>query len=269
MPPPAPSGRAKGSDSYDILLTATDQAGASVSQVFTFSAGKDDQDEHRDDERHDNEHDDDEHDHHATPDTTQDEIIASGAVNDIIHTGNGADSILFGRGDGQDTVYGGEGTDNTLILTDGIQMNDIALTRNANDLILEAGAADQITLRNWYDTTANYKSVLTLDIISQAVTEFDEKSKRKSEYKSDHQEIKTTIDEYDFSAVVAAFDQAWAADSTIQHWNAAQTLAMAHVDDGDDASLGSPAFKDMSISSLMALGNHGLTRNQLDLQKGA
>jgi len=261
------SGRAKGSDSYDILLTATDQAGASVSQVFTFSAGKDDQDEHRDDERHDNEHDDDEHDHHATPDTTQDEIIASGAVNDIIHTGNGADSILFGRGDGQDTVYGGEGTDNTLILTDGIQMNDIALTRNANDLILEAGAADQITLRNWYDTTANYKSVLTLDIISQAVTEFDEKSKRKSEHKSGYQEIKTTLDQYDFSAVVAAFDQAWAADSTIQHWNAAQTLAMANVDDGDDASLGSSAFKDMSISSLMALGQANQNLNAVQLNQ--
>ncbi|GAB5606513.1 hypothetical protein TK5_25940 [Sideroxyarcus sp. TK5] len=261
------SGKAKGSDSYDILLTATDQAGASVSQVFTLNTGKHEQDEHRDDEHHDNEHDDDEHDHHAVPDTTQDEIIVSSSVNDIIHTGNGADSILFGRGDGHDTVYGGEGTDNTLILTDGIQMTDIALTRNANDLILEAGATDQITLRNWYDNTANYKSVLTLDIISQAVTEFDRKSKCKSEHKSDHQEIKTTIDQYDFSAVVAAFDQAWAADSTIQHWNAAQTLATAHVDDGEDASLGSPAFKDMSISSLMALGQANQNLNAVQLNQ--
>ncbi|GAB5606502.1 beta strand repeat-containing protein [Sideroxyarcus sp. TK5] len=261
------SGKAKGSDSYDILLTATDQAGASVSQVFTLNTGKHDQDEHRDDEHHDNEHDDDEHDHHAVPDTTQDEIIVSSSVNDIIHTGNGADSILFGRGDGHDTVYGGEGTDNTLILTDGIQMNDIALTRNANDLILEAGATDQITLRNWYDNTANYKSVLTLDIISQAVAEFDCKSGRKSEHKSDHQEIKTMLDQYDFSAVVAAFDQAWAADSTIQHWNAAQTLATAHVDDGEDASLGSPAFKDMSISSLMALGQANQNLNAVQLNQ--
>jgi VCBS repeat-containing protein len=261
------SGKAKGSDSYDILLTATDQAGASVSQVFTLNTGKHDQDEHRDDEHHDNEHNDDEHDHHAVPDTTQDEIIVSSAVNDIIHTGNGADSILFGRGDGQDTVYGGVGADNTLILTDGIQMTNVALTRNANDLILKAGATDQITLRNWYDNTANYKSVLTLDIISQAVAEFDCKSGRKSEHKSDHQEIKATLDQYDFSAVVAAFDQAWAADSTIQHWNAAQTLGMAHVDDGDDAALGSPAFKDMSISSLMALGQANQNLNTVQLMK--
>ena len=155
----------------------------------------------------------------------------------------------------------------TLILTDGIQMTDIALTRNANDLILETGAADQIPLRSWYETTANYKSVLTLDIISQAVTEFDEKSKRKSEHKSDHQEIKTTLDQYDFSAVVAAFDQAYAADSTIQHWNAAQTLATAHVDDGEDASLGSPAFKDMSISSLMALGQANQNLNAVQLNQ--
>ncbi|MDP2760911.1 MAG: Ig-like domain-containing protein [Sideroxyarcus sp.] len=260
------SGKAKGSDSYDILLTATDEAGASASQVFTLYTGKHDQDAHHDDEHHDNEHHDDEHDCHAAPDTTQDEIIASSAVNDIIHTGNGADSILFGRGDGQDTVYGGEGTDNTLILTDGIQMNDIALTRHANDLVLETGAADQITLRNWYDTTANYKSVLTLDIISQAVAEFDRKSKRKSEHKSDHQEIKTTLDQYDFSAVVAAFDQAWAADSTIQHWNAAQSLAVAQLDD-DDAALGSEAFRDVSLNSLLALGQGNQNLNAVQLNQ--
>ena len=67
--------------------------------------------------------------------------------------------------------------------------------------------------------------------------------------------------------MVAAFDQAWAADSTIQHWNAAQTLAAAHVDDGEDASLGSPAFKDMSISSLMALGQANQNLNAVQLNQ--
>lgn len=48
-------------------------------------------------------------------------------------------------------------------------------------------------------------------------------------------------------------DQAWVADSTIQHWNAMQTLAMSHVDDVEDTALGKPAFKAISINSLMAL----------------
>ncbi|MDD2893761.1 MAG: VCBS domain-containing protein [Halothiobacillaceae bacterium] len=252
------SGKAEGSDNLSILLTATDQAGASVTQVFTLSTGKGEQDKKRDDE----------HDHPTVVDTTQDEIIVSSGQNDIIHTGNGADSIVFGRGDGRDTVYGGEGTDNTLILTDGIGMADIALSKHGNDLILETGANDQLTLRNWYDTAANYKSVLTLDIISSAVTEFDCKSK--SEHKSDHPEIKASLDQYDFGAVVAAFDQAWAADSTIQSWNAAQSLAAAHLDDGEDAALGSPAFKEMSIASLMALGQkQDLMKDQMNLQKAA
>ena len=244
------SGKAEGSDKLSILLTATDQAGASVTQAFTLSTAKDEHDKKCDEE----------HDQSTIIDTTQDEIIVSSSQNDIIHTGNGADSIVFGRGDGQDTVYGGEGTDNTLILTDGIGMADIALSKHGNDLVLETGATDQLTFRNWYDTTANYKSVLTLDIISSAVNEFDCKSK------SDHPEINTTFDQYDFGAVVAVFDQAWAADSTTQRWNAAQSLAAAHVDDGEDAALGSPAFNEVGIASLLALRQ---TQDALQLQEHA
>ncbi|MEQ1915119.1 MAG: VCBS domain-containing protein, partial [Gallionella sp.] len=238
------SGKAEGSKSYNIQLTATDEAGASATQVFTFSTSNE---RNRDDE----------HDHPTVIDTTQDEIIASSTVNDIIHTGNGADTIIFQRGDGQDKLYGGIGTDNTLVLG-GIKKSDIALSKNGSDLILETGNNDQITLRNWYDTSANYKSVLTLDIIASAVSEFDGQSGCGS--------TTTNIDQFDFTAVVNAFDQACATGATYQHWSATQSLSAAHIDDGEDSVLGSSAFKDVNISSLLAAGqvNQNLIGSQLN-----
>ena len=245
------SGKAEGAGDWDILLTATDQAGASVSQVFNLSAGND---------HHEQPHDD----HQPPVDTTQDEIVTSSAVNDIIHTGNGADTVVYQRGDGQDTLYGGIGTDNTLILAGGIRKSDIALSKQGNDLILETGsstgsgqAGDQITLRNWYDTSANYKNLLTLDIISSAVDDFERKSNKGCE---------SRIDQFDFTAVVNAFDQACGTSATYQHWNATNSLTAAHLDDADDSALGSSAFQDVNISSLLAIGqpaNQNLTTAQL------
>ncbi len=240
------SGHAECSGNWDILLTATDQAGASVSQVFNLSAGHDHHDAHCD-----------------TPpvDTTQDEIITSSKVNDIIHTGNGADTIVFKRGDGQDRLYGGIGTDNTVVLAGGIQISDIALSKQGNDLILEAGNNDQINLRGWYDTSANYKSVLNLDIISNAVSSFSGDSQ--------HSGCDYSIDQFDFTAIVTAFDQACGTSATYQHWNAASSLTAAHLASGDDSSLGSSAFHDASISGLLAIGqaaNQSLGSAQLNTQ---
>jgi VCBS repeat-containing protein len=239
------SGKAKGSDSYDILLTATDQAGASVTQVFTLNTGKDKEDKKRDDE----------HDHPTVIDTTQDEIIVSSSVNDIIHTGNGADTIVFKRGDGQDKLYGGIGTDNTVVLADGIQMSDIALSKQGNDLILEAGNNDQITLRNWYDTSANYKSVLNLDIISNAISSFSGDGH--------HSECDYSVDQFDFAAVVNAFDQACGTSPTYQHWNAANSLTAAHLADSDDSALGSSVFDSVNVSSLLGIGAQAANQNRL------
>ena len=241
------SGKTKDSGNWDILLNATDESGASVSQVFNLSAGEDHHDTHHDG-----------HDKAPVIDTTRDEIITSSSVNDIIHTGNGADTIVFRRGDGQDALYGGIGTDNTLVLAGGIHTTDIALSRQGNDLILEVGttslfdtsggsgqAGDQIKLRNWYDTTANYRSVLNLEIISEAISNFDRKSGLKNG--------DPLIEQFDFTAVVNAFDQACGTSITYQHWNAANSLMAAHLA-GGDSSLGSSAFQPVSVSGLLGIG---------------
>jgi len=225
------SGKIQGSDSYDILLTATDEAGASVSQVFNLSSERD---------HHDT--------HHDAPqvNATQDEIVTSSTANDIIHTGNGADTIIFRRGDGEDKLYGGVGTDNSIVLGGGVQKSDITLSKSGNDLILELGGNDQINLRDWYDTSANYKSVLNLEIISSAVSDFDEGHHRSG--------CNNSIDQYDFSAVVSAFDQACGTSPTYQHWNATSSLMAAHLEDGEENDLGNCAFQQQTINSLLAAG---------------
>lgn len=238
------SGKAADSGNWDILLNATDESGASVSQVFNLSAGEDHHDTHHDG-----------HDKAPVIDTTLDEIITSSSANDIIHTGNGADTIVFQRGDGQDTLYGGTGTDNTVVLAGGIRTADISLSRQGKDIILEVGNHDQINLRNWYDTTANYRSVLNLDIISAAISDFDRKSGLKNG--------DLLIDQFDFTAVVNAFDQACGTSITYQHWNAANSLMAAHLA-GGDSSLGSSAFQSVSVGGLLGIGMLAANQNALN-----
>ncbi|MDI1278941.1 calcium-binding protein, partial [Methylobacter sp.] len=94
------------------------------------------------------------------------EMFAGGTGNDTISTGTGADIIAFNRGDGMDIVNGGVGTDNTLSLGGGIRYADLALSKSGNDLIVETGNGDQVTLSAWYNTNANHKSVLNLQVIA-------------------------------------------------------------------------------------------------------
>jgi VCBS repeat-containing protein len=211
------SGKAKGNDSTDIRLTATDKAGASVSQVFGLSSWK-----HKDDEHHERDAD------HPLTDTTQDQLFVSGRGNDIIHTGNGRDVVVYARGAGQDTLYGGIGTDNTLVLGGGIQSRDIALSKTGKDLILELGSsisgqADQIDLKNWYDTRANYKSVLNLQMLSDFEHDRHHDAEREK-----------TLLTFDFTALVNSFDQSGASS----HWSAMNTLLSAHLSSSDTAALG-------------------------------
>ncbi|MBI1424371.1 MAG: hypothetical protein GC149_12960 [Gammaproteobacteria bacterium] len=225
------SGASEEHGSRDIRISAIDQAGATVSQVFNLSSEKDSSHHHSG-----------ESDCGTPADTSQDELFVSSSVNDIIHAGNGKDVVAFARGNGQDSLYGGVGTDNTLVLEGGIQATDLALSRDGNDLILETGNGDQINLRNWYDTSANYKSVLDVVVMNDAISSFEHCSEGTGEHNTQH---------YDFMAVVGAFDQASAGSTTFQHWNAANSMLAAHMDDiGNNDALGSDLAYLRTMSSM-------------------
>jgi len=158
------------------------------------------------------------------------EMFVGGIGNDTITTGNGADIIAFNRGDGMDVVNGGIGTDNTLSLGGGIQYSDLALSKSGNDLILEVGDADQVTLTGWYDTIANHKSVLNLQVVADAIVGFDRASNDPLLNKS--------IQNFDFTAIVNAFDQANGSNANFMHWSATDSLLTAHLSASDSEALG-------------------------------
>ena len=165
------------------------------------------------------------------------EMFVGGTGNDIITTGTGADIIVFNRGDGMDVVNGGIGTDNTVSLGRGIAYADIALSKVNNDLVLEVcpstssgQAGDQITFANWYDTTANNKSVLDLQVMTDAMAGFDATSTDPL--------LNQAVQNFDFTAIANAFDQARGTSATFMHWSATNSLLAAHLSGSDTAALG-------------------------------
>ncbi|MFY9260042.1 MAG: calcium-binding protein, partial [Gallionella sp.] len=158
------------------------------------------------------------------------EFFIGGTGNDTITTGNGADIIAFNRGDGMDVVNGGIGTDNTLSLGKGIAYTDLALSKVNNDLIIEVGAGEQITLANWYNTTANYQSVLDLQVMADAIAGFNATSTDPL--------LNQAVQNFNFSNIVASFDQARGTSATFQHWSMTNSLLAARLSGSDTLALG-------------------------------
>ncbi|MBS4099090.1 MAG: hypothetical protein KGZ83_19950 [Sulfuricella sp.] len=160
---------------------------------------------------------------------TGNDLLIGGIGNDTITTGSGADLIAFNKGDGKDTVKASSGADNALSLGGGIQYADLAFRKSGNNLILDTGNSENITLQNWYAATTNH-SVLTLQVIADAMAGFDAAS-------SDpllNQKVQT----FDFAALATRFDAALAATPTLTSWSLSNVLLDAHLAGSDSAALG-------------------------------
>jgi Ca2+-binding RTX toxin-like protein len=187
------------------------------------------------------------------------ELFAGGIGNDTITTGTGADIIAFNRGDGMDVVNGGIGTDNIVSLGHGINYADLALSKVNNDLILEVGNGDQITFANWYDTTANNKSVLDLQVMADAMAGFNASSADPL--------LNQAVQNFDFTAIAANFDQARGTSATLMHWSATNSLLTARLSGSDTAAFGGDlahqystngGFAGMNLTSAQAVLNDPL-----------
>ena len=158
------------------------------------------------------------------------ELFIGGGSNDTITTGTGADLIAFNRGDGQDVVNASTGADNTLSLGGGIRYTDLSFSKSANDLVLGLGNAEQITLKDWYATGANNKSVLNLQMVAEAMADFDSTS-------SDPLR-NNKVETFNFGGLADRFDQARAADSTLTNWSLTNALLDFHLSGSDTDALG-------------------------------
>jgi len=157
------------------------------------------------------------------------ELFIGGKGNDSISTGKGSDIIAFNRGDGNDTVDASRGQDNTLSLGGGIRYKDLALSRNNDDLIVEVGKGETITLTDWYASSKN-QSVLNLQVITDAMKSYDPNPSNPL--------LTQRINDFDFTALVSQFDQARAANPNLDHWSMMNSLLDAHLTGSDTEALG-------------------------------
>ncbi len=157
------------------------------------------------------------------------DFIVGGAGNDTINPGGGSDVIAFNRGDGADTVIDASGQDNVLSLGGGIRYLDLALSKISADLVVELGAGDSVTLKDWYAAPANH-SVLNLQVIADAMAGFDANSPDPL--------LNKRVQEFDFGALVQAYDTARSSDPTLIHWQLLGSLLNAHTAASDTAAFG-------------------------------
>ncbi len=169
------------------------------------------------------------------------DLFIGGKGADTITTGGGQDMIVFNRGDGVDTVIGTGGADNTLSLGGGIGYANLLLTKSGNDLVLTTGVAEQIVLKGWYAAPGN-ASVGTLQVVTAASSDY-------------HPEALSPIndnmvEQFDFIAMVARFDQARANGATA--WSAWTTLEQFHRGGSDTAAIGADLAYQYALNGNLA-----------------
>ncbi|NHZ88103.1 hypothetical protein F2P45_03555 [Massilia sp. CCM 8733] len=155
------------------------------------------------------------------------ELFFGGKGADNIATGAGADLIVFNRGNGMDTVGVSVGADNVVSLGDGIAYADLALRKSGADLILSAGAGDQITFKSWY-AKPDHASVAVLQMVTAGSADYLPGAS------SPIQDNK--VEAFDFMALIAQFDQIRSASGST--WRFGASLEQFSIGGSDTAAIG-------------------------------
>jgi Ca2+-binding RTX toxin-like protein len=174
-------------------------------------------------------------------------FIAGGAGDDTVSTGSGAAVVAYNAGDGNDTVVLG-GDNVTLSLGGGISYQDLALSRNGNDLVLDTGNDQSITLKDWY-AEGTSRTAINLQLIAEAMASFDAGSTDPL--------LNAKVQAFDFDMLVGQFDAAWAANNGIDHWSVMDSLLQAHLASSNDGALGGDLAYQYGINGDLA--NVGMT----------
>gem|GEM_PF-6451012 len=156
-------------------------------------------------------------------------IVIGGLGDDIITLGAGHQVVAFNKGDGQDTLNVAAGQGNALSLGGDCTYADLSFQKSGNDLVLNVSNADHIDFKNWYADAAN-QSMVTLQAIAEAMADFAPGSN--DVLRNDK------IENFDFQQLVHAFDQARAADATLDRWSLTNALLDAHLTGSDTQAMG-------------------------------
>jgi hypothetical protein len=136
--------------------------------------------------------------------------------------------------------------DNTLSLGGGIRYADVTLHKSGNDLVVEVGASEQITLKDWYLSASN-KHVVNLQMVVDASTDWNAASASALHNKR--------VARFDFAGLASRFDAARASDPTLTRWSVASALVDFHLAGSDTAALGGDlGYQYGHASSLAGIG---------------
>ena len=156
------------------------------------------------------------------------EFLAGGAGNDTIHSGDGSDIVAFNRGDGQDNVDAtGAAQDNALSLGGGIQYADLKFRKLSNDLVLDTGQSESVTLKDWYSGS---KRFATLQVVIEASADYSAGSGDAT--------LNKKVQRFNLDSLAPAFDQAMAANPSLTEWALSGALTQFHLGGSDTEALG-------------------------------
>ncbi len=160
-------------------------------------------------------------------DGTGNALIAGGRGADRITLGGGHDLVAFNRGDGRDTVRGVGAA--VVSLGGGIEYRDLALRKSGADLLVEVGAGERITLKDWYADPQN-QMVKTMQVVAETM-----QAPHPAAYGALFAE---KVQWFDFSAIVAAFDDARATTANLGRWQMMDQLLVTHLGGSSSEALG-------------------------------
>jgi Ca2+-binding RTX toxin-like protein len=167
------------------------------------------------------------------------EMFIGGLGNDTITTGTGSDVIAFNVGDGLDLVNASTGSDNTLSLGGALSYAGLSFTKSANDLVLNVGAADKLTFKDWYAGAGN-RSVSTLQVIAEGIAGFG--------LGGADPLLDNKIETFDFAALANAFDIA----GQVNQWSLMNALLDAHLAGSDAEAIGGDLAYESGVSGSLA-----------------
>jgi hypothetical protein len=103
------------------------------------------------------------------------------------------------------------------------------LRKAGNDLVVDVGATEQLTLKDWYLATSN-RHVVNLQMVVDASTDWSAASPNALYNKR--------VARFDFAGLVTQFDAARAANPALTQWSVVSALASEHLGGSDTAALG-------------------------------
>jgi Ca2+-binding RTX toxin-like protein len=173
-------------------------------------------------------------------------FVAGGRGDDRIAVDAAGTVVAHNRGDGQDTLdLNAERV--TLSLGGGTGYQDLALRKSGDNLVLELGSGDAVTLEGWYDESQTQPSKFTLQMLAQAIADF--------ELGGADPLLDQRIETFDFKRLVAEFDADLMRDPTLDRWTPMHKLLDAQLAGYDSEALGGElASFYVMIGSLAGMG---------------